>query len=127
MIVQMYQIIDVPPVLDKLKHQKVSFKAAYKLTLLAQEIEKHTTFYHEKFRDLILEYSKKDAEGNPVPTEDGQGVQLEEEMVSEAYEKLAELRSLEVEIPDTKICVEEFGNVEITAEEMIAIMPFIEA
>jgi hypothetical protein len=47
--------------------------------------------------------------------------------LNEAYTKLAELRELDVELPDTKFSVEDFGNVEISPEEMIIIMPFIEA
>lgn len=127
MTIKMYQIIDSPSIFEKLKSQKVPFKTAYKLTLLMQEIEKHINFYQEKFRELIMEYSKKDEEGNPVPTADGQGVQLTEETTTEAYQKLAELRDLDVELPDTKFSVDDFGNVEISADEMIMIMPFIEA
>ena len=127
MTIKMYQIIDSPSIFEKLKSQKVPFKTAYKLTLLMQEIEKHINFYQEKFRELIMEYSKKDEEGNPVPTADGQGVQLAEETTVEAYQKLAELRDLDVELPDTKFSVDDFGNVEISADEMIMIMPFIEA
>jgi hypothetical protein len=123
----MYQIIDSPSLFEKLKSQKVPFKTAYKLTLLMQEIEKHINFYQEKFRELIMEFSKKDEEGNPVPTADGQGVQLAEGTTEEAYQKLAELRDLDVELPDTKFSVDDFGNVEISADEMIMIMPFIEA
>lgn len=127
MTIKMYQIIDSPSIFEKLKSQKVPFKTAYKLTLLMQEIEKHINFYQEKFRELIMEYSKKDEEGNPVPTADGQGVQLTEETTAEAYQKLAELRDLDVELPDTRFSVDDFGNVEISADEMIMIMPFIEA
>jgi hypothetical protein len=127
MTIKMYQVIGTPVVLQKLKSQKLSFKTAYKLTLLAQEVEKHVAFYQESFRNLIMEYSKKDEEGNPVPTEDGQGVQLMEETTEEAYQKLAELRDLDVELPDAKFSVDDFGNVEISADEMIMIMPFIEA
>lgn len=127
MTIKMYQIIDSPSIFEKLKSQKVPFKTAHKLTLLMQEIEKHISFYQEKFRELIMEYSKKDEEGNPVPTADGQGVQLIEETTEEAYQKLAELRDLDVELPDTKFSVDDFGNVEISADEIIMIMPFIEA
>jgi hypothetical protein len=127
MTIKMYEIIDSPSIFEKLKSQKVPFKTAYKLTLLMQEIEKHINFYQEKFRELIMEYSKKDEEGNPVPTADGQGVQLAERTTAEAYQKLAELRDLDVELPDTKFSVDDFGNVEISVDEMIMIMPFIEA
>ena len=74
-----------------------------------------------------MEYSKKDENGNPLSTEDGQGVLLVEETMNEAYQKLAELRELDVELPDAKLSVEDFGDVEISPEEMMIIMPFIEA
>jgi hypothetical protein len=74
-----------------------------------------------------MEYSKKDENGDPLPTADGQGVLLVEETMSEAYAKLAELHDLDVELPDAKFSVDEFDKVELTPEEMLVIMPFIEA
>ena len=73
-----------------------------------------------------MEYGKKDENGNVMPTDDGQGVLLEEETMNEAYTKLAELRELDVELSDTKFSIEDFDNVEISPEEMMIIMPFIE-
>ena len=125
MTLKMYTIIDFPYFYEKIKSQKLPFKTSYHLTLLSQEVQKHVDFYQEKFRELIMEYSKKDEEGNPVPLEDGQGVLLKEETVGEAYEKLAELRELDVELPDTKLSVDDFGNIELSPEEMVVIMPFI--
>ena len=126
MTLKMYQIIDFPSFFEKVKSQKLPFKTSYRLTLLTQEVEKHINFYQEKFRELILEYSKKDENGNPVPTEDGSGVQLVEETMNEAYTKLSELRGLDVELPDVKFDIDSFGEVELSPEEMVVIMPFIE-
>jgi hypothetical protein len=125
MILKMYQIVDFSSFFVKVKSQKLPFKTAYRLTLLAQEVQKHLDFYQESFRGLLTEYGKKDENGNVMPTEDGQGVLLIEETTTEAYQKLAELRELDVELPDTKFSVDDFDNVEITAEEMLIIMPFI--
>ena len=47
--------------------------------------------------------------------------------MNEAYAKLAELRDLDVELPDTKFSPDDFDNIEMSPEEMIIIMPFIEA
>lgn len=127
MTLKMYAITDFPSFFTKVKSQKLPFKTSYKLTLLAQEIEKHIDFYQESFRNLLMEYSKKDEQGNPIPTEDGQGVLLVEETMNEAYTKLAELRELDVELPDTKFSVDDFGDIELSPEEMVVIMPFIEA
>ena len=127
MTLKMYQITDFPSFFSKVKSQKLPFKTSYRLTLLTTEIEKHINYYQEQFRNLLMEYSKKDDEGNPVPTSDGQGVLLKEETMNEAYAKLNELRDLDVELPDTKFSPDDFGEIELSPEEMIVIMPFIEA
>jgi hypothetical protein len=127
MKLKMYEIIDLPTILSKLKRQKLPFKTAYKIVLFTQEVQKHVDFYQETFRNLLTEYGKKDEQGNLVPTSDGQGVLLVEETMSEAYQKLGELRDLEVELPDSKFSVDDFDGIEISPEEMMIIMPFIEA
>lgn len=126
MTLKMYEILEFPTFFTKVKSLKLPFKTSYKLTLLAQEIEKHVSFYQEKFRETIMEYGKKDEEGNLIPTEDGQGILLVEETMNEAYTKLTELRELDVEISASKFSPNDFDNIELSPEEMVAIMPFIE-
>ena len=94
--------------------------------MFAQEVQKHVDFYQETFRNLLTEYGQKDEQGNLVPTADGQGVLLIEETISEAYQKLGELRDLEVELPDTKFSIDDFGSIEVSPDEMMVIIPFIE-
>lgn len=125
MTLKMYQIIDFPSFFEKVKSQKLPFKTSYRLTILTQEIEKHINFYQDKFRELILTYSEKDEAGNPVPTDDGQGIKLAEATMQEAYAQLAELRGLDVELPDTKFSIDDFADVELSPIEMNVILPFI--
>jgi hypothetical protein len=125
MTLKMYQILDFPTFFTKVKSSKLPFKTSYKLTVLAQEIEKHTAFYQEKFRETLMEYGMKDEQGNLVPTEDGQGIRLIEETMDEAYTKLTELRELDVELPTAKFSPDDFDDIELSPEEMVAIMPFI--
>jgi hypothetical protein len=125
MTLKMYQIIDFPVFFEKVRSQKLPFKTSYRLTILTQEIEKHINFYQENFRNLVMEYSLKDENGNPVPTEDGQGVKLAETTMQEAYAKLGELRSLDVELPEHKFSIDDFADVELSPMEMNIILPFI--
>lgn len=126
MVLKMQQIIDFPGFFEKVKSQKLPFKVAYRLTLLAKEIEKHINFYQESFRGLLLEFGKKDEDGNLVPTSDGQGIQLAPDSMDAAYEKLSELQELEVSLPDTKFSLSDFETVELSTEEIYVIIPFIE-
>lgn len=126
MTIQMHEILEFPIFYTKVKSQNLPFKISYKVALLANEIQKHIDFYQESFRDLLIKYSKKDEEGRPIPTEDGQGYLLVEETMQEAYNKLSELRELDIEVPDTKFSPDDFDGVEISPEEMFVIIPFIE-
>ena len=126
MKIKIEQLTNFSSFFSKIKSQKLPFKTSYHLSLLSTEIEKHTSFYQEQFRNLIFEYSEKDENGNPLPTEDGNGIKLVKETLIEAHSKLAELSALEAELPDTKFSLEEFNGVELSPEEMLAIIPFIE-
>ena len=127
MILKMHQLIELGPICNRLKTFSLSFKTSYRITLLMLEVEKHTYFYQESFRNLLNEYGKKDESGNVMPTEDGKGVLLAEETIQEAYQKLGELRELDVELPDYKFNLDAFGDIEISPQEMLVLIPFIEA
>ena len=125
MTLKIHEILDFPTFFAKVKSQKLPFKTSYRLTMLAQEIEKHIVYYQEQFRNLLNEYGQKDDNGNLIPTSDGQGIRLIEDKMEEAYTKISELRTLEIELPDYTFSADDFDNIELSPEEMIAIMPFI--
>ena len=125
MTLKMYELIDFPTFFEKVKNQPLSFKTSYRLTLLATEIEKHINFYQENFRNLLTTYGQKDENGELVRTEDGQGIKLIEDKITECNTKIVELRELDVELPDIKFDIEEFGDVVLTPIEVYTIKPFI--
>jgi hypothetical protein len=125
MFVKINTLTGFPSFFSKVKSQKLPFKTSYRLTLLAQEIEKHINFYQSEFNNLLMEYGKKDSNGNLIPTQDKQGIILLEEKKEEAYAQLNELQLLEAELPEVWFSVDEFDGIELSPEEMIAIMPFI--
>ena len=122
---KMYSILDFTSFFTKVKSQSLPFKISYRLTLLAQEIEKHVNYYQEQFRDVLFKYGLKNENGELIPTEDGKGICLKEETMEEAYLKIAELRELEVELPNYTFSADDFDNIELSPEEMLAIIPFI--
>lgn len=125
MTLKMYELTSFPTFYEKIRSEKLPFKTSYHLALLAQEVEKHINYYQEQFRSVLMDCGKKDDNGNFIPSDDGQGIMLIDEKASEAYEKIAELRNLEVTLPDYTFSVEDFAKVELTLEEMAVIMPFI--
>lgn len=125
MTLKMHEIINFPSFYEKIKSLKLPFKTSYRLALLSLEVEKHINYYQEQFRSLLMEYGKKDDNGNLVPTDDGQGIRLVEETMEEAYIKISELRNLEVELNGYSFTSDDFDGIELSPEEMVVILPFI--
>ena len=125
MTLKMYEIVDFPSFFEKVRNQKLSFKTSYRLTILAGEIEKHINFYQENFRNILTEYGQKDENGNLVQTDDGQGIKIIEDKIDECNAKIIELRNLDVELPDIKFSIDDFGDIALTPMEVYIIKPFI--
>jgi hypothetical protein len=125
MQIELYQILEFPAFFEKVKSQKISFKTSYKLAMLAKEVEVQCKFYTENFSNIVMTYSEKDENGSPIPTEDGQGVKLLPGVADECYDKINELRSLPIILPDTTFSIDEFVNLELSPMEVNAIIPFI--
>jgi hypothetical protein len=126
MTLKMHKVEELSLFLNKVKAQKLPFATAYKLALFMQEVQKHLDFYQGQFRDLLIEYSKKDENGNPAVSEDGQSILLTEETASEANARLLELRTLDVELPDVKFSASELDRIELSPEDMMVAIPLIE-
>lgn len=104
---------------------KMPVKVAYKIMKILSSIEKEEEFFNSKMREIIDEYGKKDEQGNPVFTESG-GVEIKEGVEGECNQKVAELNSLEIEISDLKLTLDELDGIELTPREIYALDPIIE-
>lgn len=125
MNLKMIDIVDFGYFYNEVKTAKLSFKALYKLSTLSKAIEEKTTFYREKFQEILHEYGEIDENGNLVPTDDGNGIKVKIETQQECFSKINELQMLEVELPDIKFDIEDFGNIELTMEVFRLITPFL--
>jgi hypothetical protein len=105
--------------------QKLPIKVAYKLSRLATAIESEVTFYQTKFREILNEYCLVDDNGNYVPTDDGQGFKIQPGKEIECNQAMADLHSLEIELPDITFNIDEFDGLELRIQDLNGIMPFI--
>ena len=102
-------------------------KGAYKLNKIKKAVEKEGEFYTEKFQEIVEKYAKHDDDGNLVFSEDGNQIMIKDGMVNECNQALEDLQSLEVEIENYKLTLEDLGeDLECTPDELEALMPFIE-
>lgn len=110
---------------DEIKNHKISFKTAYKLSTIQNEVASRIAFYQEQFQKIVQEYGLFDDNGNIIPTEDGQGVKLRPGTEAECYEKVGELDNLEIELNVPELNIDEFEGVEISPDKIEAILPFL--
>ena len=104
---------------------KMPTKTAYKFMKLFKAIEEEETFFNEKMREIVLEFGKKDENGQPVFLENG-NVEITKGKEIECNEKIRELESIEVEIPDTKFSLSELEVLELSPRDIYALDPVIE-
>ena len=118
-------ILDFANFYQKVKSSKMSIKTSYKLAKLATAIEAEVAFYREKLQTIIQTYGEFDENGQIIQIENGNGVKIKPGSEVECAGAIRELENLEVTLPDITFELDEFDNIELTPEEIVSIIPFI--
>ena len=126
MQLKMQDILNFSAFYETVKPQKLAMKTAYKLAQLAKAIDGELQFYREKLQAIIQEYGEMDENGQPVPTEDGNGIKLRPGTDAQCMAAMYELQMLDINLPDIKFHLEDFGDIELSMIEIAAVLPFIE-
>lgn len=125
MQLKMLTITDFPIAYETIKSQKLPIKTAYKMAQLSRAIETELTFYHEKVAGILQEYAVLNEHGQPISSEDGRGVKVRSGSEAQCMTAMQELYDIDVTLPDIFFNLSEFDNVELTVEEMGALLPFL--
>jgi hypothetical protein len=125
--VTMEQIIAFRNNGDVFNTTTIPLKGAYKLNKIKKAIEKENEFYIEKFQEIVNTYARKDENGQLVLSEDGNQIMIKDGMVEECNKALVDLQTLEVQIENYGLSLEDLGDdIECTPEELESLMPFME-
>ena len=125
--VTMDQIIDFRNSEGVFNEMNLPLKAAYKLNKIRKAVEKEGDFYAEKFQEILDKYAKKDEEGNLVFSEDGSQIMIKDDSIEECNKELSDLQSLEVQIENYGLTIEDFGeDIECTPDDLATLMPFMD-
>lgn len=125
--ITMEQLIDFRNADGFFTSANLPLKAAYKLNKIRKAIDKEGEFYTEKFQEIVNNYAKKDDEGNVVFSDDGEQIMIQEDKVEECNKALTDLQSLEIEIDNYGLTIDDLGeNVACTPDELEALMPFLD-
>lgn len=124
--VTMDQIIDFRDNGGFFSDTNLPLKVAYKLNKIRKAVEKESEFYADKFQEIVHTYAKIDENGEIVFSEDGSQILIKDGMVDECNKALTELQSLEVQIENYNLSIDDFGeNLECTPDQLNALMPFM--
>ena len=112
---------------QEIKNYTMPIKTAYKMSLLVSAIADKKEFYQNTVYNIIETYAQKDESGNPVFTPDGFSVSIVPERRTECEARLKELNDLDVSVPDIKFTLDELETINLTVDQVMALMPFINA
>lgn len=126
MKITMEQLIDFRNNGDFFATANVPLKGAYKINKIRKAVEKEGEFYAEKFQEIVNEYAQKDERGEVKLSDDGSQILIQDGKIDECNQALEDLQSLEIEIENFNLTIEDLGdNIECTPEQLEALMPFM--
>jgi hypothetical protein len=120
---KLFQIDSLKNTLNILSQKELSFKLAYKISTLTDQIEKDSEFFRNKFRDIILKYAERDQEGEVIF--DGDNVKIRQKDIPAAEKELDELNNVETTETNIFFTIDEFEGLEIKPSELTGLLPFI--
>ena len=125
MFIQLQNLINFPNFYETVKNQRLPIKTAYCLAQLSRSINMELQFYREEMQKILQEFGEIDKNGNLISTDDGKRIKLRPGTENKCYKAIKELQEVEVELPDVKFNIEDFGGVELSTIETEVIIPFI--
>ena len=126
MTIKLTKLVDLQGLSSKVKTQRLSVKLMYKLSKFFAAVDPEVEFYRTRLNEIIELYAERDENGNPVPTDNGTGVKIQQDKLEECQKELDELLALEVEFPDIKFTLEEIEPLNLSFEEFNLLLPFLE-
>ena len=126
MVISMRQVLALQPVYDLIKKKTLPIKTAYKLSRLFKVIDNEARFYTEQLNTIIEQYALRDENGDKVTTNEGNSIQIASDYVELTSQKINELLSLDVELPDLLFSLDELDSLGLTMEEVNAFFPLIQ-
>lgn len=128
MKVTIEQILDFNGSVENFLEKPLNIKTAYKLAMIKRQTDEQTDFYQTSFFKILNEYGKKDENGELQRVQEGVNegnVLIQEDKLEECNNALSDLMGLEVEINNYNLKLEDFGDMEVSADDLTTIIPFL--
>lgn len=128
MKVTIEQILDFNGSVEEFLEKPLNIKTAYKLAMIKRQTDEQTDFYQTSFFKILNEYGKKDENGELQRVKEGVNegnVLIQEDKLEECNDALSDLMGLEVEINNYNLKLGDFGDMEVSADDLATIIPFL--
>lgn len=116
--------------LNKLKTMPFSTKTAYKISYIANHVDRHVKQGREVFQTIAKQFAQLDEKGNLVPEKDQNDNPIpgsflfKDDEAKEAFQKeQEEFMNTEHIIPKHKLSVDELGATQLSANDISALAP----
>lgn len=123
MEITMQEVLELQPIYQIVKSKILPMKTSYKLAQLFKIIQEKFDFYQTQINLIITEYGEKDENGEYVQTEND-GIKIKPDKIVECQEKVNELSSLKIEVPNITFTFEELEPLELTLEQFMFLIKF---
>ena len=121
--VDAFEVLKIKP---QIINKKLPIKTSYKFTRLFDQLETETKFFNNTLQSIIEEYGQRDEDGKFVLTDDGTGVKIKEDKLSECMEKIDELNNVEINLTYVpNFALEELDGLELEIRYITYLMPYI--
>lgn len=104
--------------------EKLSPSLSYKIYKLCKFAEQEEIFYKQKMKEIIEEYAKRDENGKIIGS--GGQIKLIDEKLSEAQQKVLELKSIDVDVPNIRFTLDELSEIKLSVTDIAMLDGFIE-
>lgn len=119
-------LMAVKPVLQELANTKMPAKKSFQVLRTLKAVDAEYASIEEVQRNMIMNYGKKDDQGEFVLNEEGTGYLIAEEHRAAFAKEMNELATSEIELDCAKLDIEFFDGMDLTPNQLMAIEPFID-
>ena len=125
MKIKIGEVMEARTVFAKLVDEKMPLKTSYNIMKIINRLDQESSFFDKKMSEILEKCREKNEDGAYVFT-DSNSIKIKEGREADARERLEELNSIEVELPDIKFNLEDFATLSLSPRELYAINNFIE-
>ena len=106
-----------------IKDAVIPIKLAYKFSKSFNKISQELEFYNEQLKKILDRYAERDEDGQLITQENSVKIKLGCEATCQ--QELHELDSIQIDLDDFSFTLDELENLNLTIEQMNALLPFI--